>query len=203
MDIIRPARMETQRLILRPFEDRDIAPFSAYRSDPEVARYQGWEAPFSMQQAEQFVAAEKTKQHLQPGQWVQLAVEIKSTGEMIGDCAFYCLENDLQQAEIGFTLARPFQGKGYATEAIACLLDYLFGNLELHRVRANCDPENTASARLLERVGMRHEGRFVESLWFKGGWAGEDWYAILRREWEGRRSRSVEAERTGGTLPEG
>lgn len=187
MEISRPSRFETQRLILRPFEDRDIIPFSTYRSDPEVARYQGWEAPYSIQQAEQFVAAEKTRQRAQPGQWVQVAMELKATGEMIGDCAFYCLENDPRQAEIGFTLARSFQGQGYATEAITCLLDYLFGDLGLHRVRANCDPENAASARLLERVGMRHEGRFIESLWFKGGWVGEDWYALLRREWEAQR----------------
>ena len=178
--------LETPRLILRPFEDRDAAPFALYRSDPEVARYQGWEAPFSLEQAAQFVAEEKSKTPGEPGQWVQLAMELKSTGEMIGDCAFYRLSEDPRQAEIGFTLARAFQGQGYAAEAVTRLLDYLFGGLGLHRVRANCDPENTSSARLLERVGMRHEGRFVESLWFKGRWAGEDWYAVLKREWEKR-----------------
>jgi len=51
------------------------------------------------------------------------------------------------------------------------------------------DPENTASGRLLRKVGMRHEGRFVESLWFKGGWASEDWYAILRQEWQANANR--------------
>ena len=77
-----------------------------------------------------------------------------------------------------------FQGKGYATEGVLCLLDYLFGELKLHRVQANCDPENLASAHLMKRVGMRLEGQLLESFWFKGRWADEDWYAILQKEWE-------------------
>jgi RimJ/RimL family protein N-acetyltransferase len=176
--------LETPRLVLRTFEERDIVPFMRYRSDPEVARYQGWEAPYSYGQASQFVADMVAREPGVPGQWIQIALELKSSGEMIGDCAFYVLAEDSRQAEIGFTLARSHQGQGYGTEAITCLLDYLFGELNLHRVRANCDPENIASGRLLARVGMRHEGRFVDSLWFKGRWAGEDWYAMLRREWE-------------------
>ncbi len=185
--------LETPRLILRPFRERDVQPFARYRSDPEVARYQGWEAPFNPEKAARFVRGMMSRAPGEPGQWYQVAFELKSTGEMIGDCAFHRLAEDPYQAEIGFTLARPFQGQGYATEAVERLLAYLFGELELHRVRANCDPQNGASARLLQRVGMRHEGRCVESLWFKGRWADEDWYAILRREWEARRGRPTGA----------
>ena len=94
-----------------------------------------------------------------------------------------CIDADDRRAEIGFTLARQFQGQGYATEAVRCLIDTLFSSLGLHRISANIDPENFASAKLLQRVGMRHEGRFIESLWLKGHWVNEDWYAILRREW--------------------
>jgi len=176
--------LQTSRLVLRPFEDRDIEPFRLYRSDPEVAKYQGWEAPFRLDQATRFVNEMKARTPGEPGQWYQIALVLKTTGELIGDCAFQRLAEDHHQAEIGFTLARAHQGRGYAAEAVTRLIDYLFGELGLHRVRANCDPENAASARLLHRVGMRHEGRFVESLWFKGRWVGEDWFAILRREWE-------------------
>jgi RimJ/RimL family protein N-acetyltransferase len=179
-----PFHLETPRLILRAFEDRDIGPFAAYRSDPEVARYQGWEAPFSLEQAARFVNEMKAQTPGVPGAWFQVAFELKAGGEMIGDVVFKVLAEDPRQAEIGFTLARAYQGRGYAIEAVTCLLNYLFGTLNLHRVRANCDPKNETSARLMERVGMSHEGRFVESLWFKGHWADEDWYAILRREWE-------------------
>jgi RimJ/RimL family protein N-acetyltransferase len=175
--------LETKRLILRSFEERDIEPFRLYRSDPEVAKYQGWEAPYSLEQAVKFVNEMKNKVPGTQGEWFQIALELKSSGEMIGDCAFQVLAEDDQQAEIGFTLAPQFQGQGYAAEAVKCLLGYLFGDLGLHRVRANCDPDNLASKKLLERVGLRYEGRFVESLCFKGRWADEDWYAILRREW--------------------
>lgn len=182
-----PFPLETARLILRPFTERDIQPFSAYRSDPDVARYQGWAAPFSLAQAGDFVAEMIDRIPGVPGQWFQVALELKSTGEMIGDVVFQRLADSPEQAEIGFTLAPQFQGHGYAREAVSRLLEYLFCDLDLHRVRANCDPANTASARLLEGVGMRHEGRWLESLWIKGGWADEDWYAILQKEWKSQR----------------
>ena len=174
--------LETARLILRSFQEQDIEPFRLYRSDPEVARYQGWEMPFSLEQATRFVTDMNSRTPGEPGQWYQIALELKTTGEMIGDCAFLRLLEDDSQAEIAFTLARQFQGQGYAAEAVSRLIGYLFCDLKLHRIRANCDPDNAASSRLLQRIGMRHEGRFVESLWFKGCWASEDWYAILSRE---------------------
>lgn len=110
-------------------------------------------------------------------------MELKPTGEMIGDCAYVYLKDDPRQAEIAFTLAREFQGQGYASEAVTRLVAALFEDPHLHRIRANIDPANTASARVCRRLGMRFEGRFVESLWLRGEWVSEDWYAILRSEW--------------------
>jgi RimJ/RimL family protein N-acetyltransferase len=182
-----PFRLETPRLILRSFEERDALPFTAYRSDPEVACFQGWEAPFPPEEAARFVAEMMRAHPGTPGAWYQVAIELRSEEEMIGDCAF-CVSTDGRQAEIGYTLARAHQGQGYASEALTRLLGYLFSDLNLHRVHANIDPENVPSARLLERLGMRREGRFVESLWFKGRWADEEWYAILQREWMERRT---------------
>jgi RimJ/RimL family protein N-acetyltransferase len=176
--------IHTERLILRPFQEEDILPFSQYRSDPEVARYQGWETPFSLAQAAEFVAVNLVTPPGEPGKWFQVAIELKATRELIGDCAFQRLPEDSAQAEIGFTLARPFQGHGYAAEAVRCLVDCLFHHFGLHRIRANCDPANLASIHLLQKVGMRHEGRWIESLWLKGAWVSEDWYALLRSEWQ-------------------
>lgn len=176
-------RLETPRLILRPFAEKDIEAFAAYRSDPLVAIYQGWEVPYSLEQAARFVSEMQAATPGHPGEWYQLAMEIKATGEMIGDCAFQVLRWDERQAEVGITLASAYQGRGYASEGMGCLLDYLFGELHLHRVRANTDPQNTASAQLLKRLGFRHEGRWLQSLWFKGAWADENWYAILSHEW--------------------
>ena len=177
-----PLPLETTRLLLRLFEDSDVDRFADYRSDPDVARYQSWETPFSVAQAAAFVNGMKDVRPGTPGEWLQLAIQLKATGQLIGDCAFCVLADDPRQAEVGFTLARQQQGNGYATEAVRRLLDYLFCELNLHRVVAICDADNLASARLLERVGMRREGHFVENVWFKGHWGSEYSYAVLRRE---------------------
>jgi RimJ/RimL family protein N-acetyltransferase len=177
--------LKTPRLILRRFTDNDLEPFLAYRSDPEVSRYQGWGEPYTREMAEEFILEMKTRQPGEPGQWFQWAIDLRTNGEMIGDCAFYLLERDTRQAEIGVTLSRNYQGQGHAQEAILRLLEYLFGELELHRVCANCDPENTPAWQILERMGFRREGHFIESLWFKGRYASEYWYAMLRQEWPG------------------
>lgn len=87
-------------------------------------------------------------------------------------------------AYIGITLARAEWGKGYGEEASRRLLDYLFGELNLHRVVAECDVENAASFALLERLGFRHEAHLIENIWFKGGWGSKFHYAMLEREWQ-------------------
>ena len=178
--------LETPRLRLRPFADADLEAFLAYRCDPEVARFQGWEAPFPREQAQAFVASMKRVTHLAPGDWLQLALERADQPGLIGDVALHLL--DMQQAEIGFTLARSFQRQGYATEAVTRLIDHLFRDMRLHRVTATCDAKNLASIRLLERIGMRREGLFVQHVWFKGAWSSECFYAILHHEWASRRS---------------
>jgi RimJ/RimL family protein N-acetyltransferase len=176
-------KLETDRLLLRPLRMSDVQVFSEYRSDPQVACFQGWTTPYTTAQARQFIKEMRVTQPGTPGKWYQLAIEIKDGRRMIGDCAYCILESDAMQAEIGFTLARQHQGQGYAGEAVHRLLDYLLIENHLHRVRANCDAENLASARLLERLGMRREAHLIESLWFKGRWSSEYWYAVLRREW--------------------
>lgn len=175
--------LKTERLILRGFEMGDAAAFSTYRSDPQVAHYQSWDVPYTLEQAHAFIREMQEGQPGTPGDWFQIAITLKSDGQLIGDCAFCLLADDPQQAEIGFTLDRRFQGQGYGQEAITRLLNFLFTDYQLHRIQAICDAENGASARLLERVGMRREGHFIEHVWFKGRWSSEYSYAILRREW--------------------
>lgn len=174
-------RLETERLILRRFADSDLEPFLAYRNDPEVARYQSWES-CTEREATAMIEELKSLQPGTPGEWFQFAVESKETVLLVGDCALK-VDEDGRQAEVGFTLSREHQGKGYAAEAVSCLLDYAFGDLGLHRVVAITDQENEPSFALLERLGMRQEGQFVQNAWFKGRWSSEYLYAVLRDEW--------------------
>lgn len=173
----------TSRLILRSFKEGDLPGFSQYRSDPEIARYQSWNTPYSLEQAKYlFTEIGKTEPGT-PGEWYQIAIERKDHPGIIGDCGFEIKRYDRLQAEIGFSFAQQFQKQGYATEAVKGLIDYLFSTFNLHRIIAICDIENQASVRLLGRLGMRREGHYIENIWFKGQWGSEYLYAILAREW--------------------
>ncbi|MET0646105.1 MAG: GNAT family protein [Pyrinomonadaceae bacterium] len=180
-------KIESERLVLRSTADEDLAPFLAYLNDPEVARYQSW-VSYTEQQAREVIERQKGVEPGTPGQWFTFAAELKETGKMIGHVALSVKGDDHRQAEIGFTFAREYQGRGLAREAAAGVLDYAFGVLELHRVTAVADCENARSVALLERLGMRREGHFVENIWFKGAWGSEYLYAMLRKEWTARRA---------------
>jgi RimJ/RimL family protein N-acetyltransferase len=179
--------LQTNRLILRPLQGTDLEAFSAYRSDPEVARYQSWNVPFTPAQAEEFLERMESAPAGTPGVWLQLGVERRAEPGLIGDCAFQVLADDDRQARIGFTFGRAHQRQGYATEAVRRLLDFLFDDMRLHRVSAVCDARNAASARLMERIGMRREAHFLENIRFKGEWGSEYSYAMLEREWRAAR----------------
>ena len=176
------------RIRLRRFMPGDVGTFVAYRSDPQVARYQGWDAPYPRQAGEQLISGLLARHPDTPGQWFQFAMTLRSTGELIGDLGSATDAPDERQAEIGFTLRPGFTGNGYATEAAGLLLGYLFGDRGKHRVRAECDARNTASAAVLERIGMRREGWLRESTWAKGEWTDDLLYAVLAREWANRSS---------------
>jgi aminoglycoside 6'-N-acetyltransferase len=175
--------LTTERLVLRRFRPEDLAAFVAYRSDPGVARYQSWEAPYQLGQASQFLRELQTVHPDTPGEWFQFAVTLLGTDRLIGDCAAHVDADDPRQAEIGYTLAPEHQGHGYATEAVRRLVHYLLVERGKHRVSATCDDRNTRSAAVLERVGMRREGHTLESTWSKGEWASALHYAVLARDW--------------------
>jgi aminoglycoside 6'-N-acetyltransferase len=118
----------------------------------------------------------------EPGEWYQIAIEVRATGEMIGDCAFCLDEVAPGHAEIGVTLSRSHQGQGYGCEAVGRLLEYLFGELCVRKVFANCDTRNERSSHLLERLGMQITGA-ERSVPFKGEWCTERWYSISEGQW--------------------
>jgi aminoglycoside 6'-N-acetyltransferase len=183
--------LESARLLLRPFQECDAVAFSAYRSDPDVARYQGWNAPFNLHQADLFIKKMKELQPGKPGVWYQFAIERKGRTGLIGDCALHVVAGNGRLAEVGFTLAREHQRRGYASEAVSRLLDYAFDDLDLHRVIAACDVENVRSAELMKRIGMRQEGHHIENNWFKGRWSSDYLFAVLQHEWRELRKSGI------------
>jgi aminoglycoside 6'-N-acetyltransferase len=182
--------LETPRLLLRPFCKTDLDPFIAYRNDPHVYRFQGWKTPYLRADAEEFIHAMQSAVPGTPGEWLQLAIQLRDSSLpaetcLLGDVAFHVTRSNPRMAYLGYTLARSAWGKGYATEAVIKLLEYMFRVLDLHRVVADCDVENLASIRLLERLGFRREAHYVESFWLarEEKWGSEYLYAMLQREW--------------------
>ncbi|GLR15268.1 N-acetyltransferase [Chitinimonas prasina] len=176
----------TERLRLRPLTERDMASFMAYRNEPEVAHWQSFALPYSLDEAQSLFRECDASLPLMPRAWRQIAIASRLDDTLLGDCAV-CLSGDGQQAELGITLAPKHQGCGYASEAFRALFDWLFTQQGLHRVHAACDPDNHASARLLRRVGMRQEGHFKRSLWLKGQWVDDLVFGLLREEWQAQR----------------
>ena len=163
----------TARLAIRPLEVVDAPAVAGYRSDPAVARYQSWSTPYTLADAQELVGGDP-----RAAGWFQSAIVLRSDGTLIGDLGINLHEN-LQQAEIGFTLATEYQGLGYGSEAITGVLDQLFTERGLHKVSAECDARNHASARLLERVGFRREGLRRSHTWIKGEWTDDLEFGLL------------------------
>jgi len=134
----------TGRLVLRRFRSADAETLAAYRSDPDVARYQSWTPPVSIEAARATVASMAKDDPSLPG-WFQYAIERVADRAHIGDVAVRLHENR-RQADIGFTLASAYQGKGFGGEAVRGVLDHLFRVQGLHKVSARCDARNVASA---------------------------------------------------------
>lgn len=174
--------LRTERLVLRQARVDDVDAIRSYRSLPEVARFQSWS---SFDEADALCLAEE-QDGLTPntaGTWFQLVILDLASSGVIGDLALHFREDDHQQVEIGINVAPAQQGKGYAAEAIRCVLGYLFGQLGKHRVVAITDAANDPASRLFLRVGFRQEAHFLEHVWFKGSYGSEYLFAFLGRDW--------------------
>lgn len=174
--------IRTDRLLLRPLDPvADVDAVHAYQSLPEVCRYIPYE-PRSRDEVAATLAQIRSRLDAE-GQMLGLAVELTSTGELIGDVMIFWHSATHRSGEIGYVLHPAFQGHGFVTEACRALLALAFDGLGLHRVIGRVDARNDASARVLRRLGMRQEAHLRENEWFKGGWSDEIDFAILETEW--------------------
>jgi aminoglycoside 6'-N-acetyltransferase len=139
--------------VLRRMRRSDLGAFQAYRSIPELGRFQGW-SPISDPEALAFLTEMESASLFQPGQWVQLAIAEPGTGVLIGDVGLF-LSADGRTGEVGFTVAPWAQGRGIASAAVRQALLLFFAATAITRVLGITDARNTASIRLLERLGFR------------------------------------------------
>lgn len=139
---------------IRLFREADVDAFHAYRSAPELARYQGW-SPMSHDEARTFVVRMSRATRLVAGEWIQLAIAHASTDVLLGDLGIF-LSADLARGEIGFTLSANGQGRGHATRAVMAASDWFFDVNESIEIRGITDVRNIASINVLERAGFAH-----------------------------------------------
>jgi RimJ/RimL family protein N-acetyltransferase len=175
--------IETERLTLRPFTRGDVDAVFSYRGREDVCRFL-FDEPMSRQSCAEAIQLRIGQLAFEEdGDRIVLAVERKSDGVLIGEVSLILRSSDSRQAEIGYIFHPDSHRQGYATEAARALMEVGFKGADLHRIYARCDARNTASARVMERLGMRREAHFRGHVLIKGRWDEEFIYALLEDEW--------------------
>ena len=146
-----PLPHHCERVSIRRLRPSDLRAFHAYRSDDEVAKYQGWSI-MSESEAAAFLHEQSSASLSAPGHWCQFGIATRGDYQLIGDVGV-CVAEDREQAEIGFSLGAGSQGKGFGNEAIRAVLALLFMHTPIARVIAITDARNAPAIRLLERAG--------------------------------------------------
>ena len=177
----RAVLFSTPRLVVRMMRESDAPVVAAYRDDPAINVFQDWDLPYTLQQAQERLAEQAQFDQVPAGHWVNLAMVQRDdpTDTPIGDLACHVHESG-GIAEIGYTLRTEFQGRGYASEGAAALVDHVLATTEVHRVEASLDPVNVASMRVLEAIGLTFETLTRQSYPLRGRWDDDLRYAMLR-----------------------
>ncbi|MGN6665454.1 MAG: GNAT family N-acetyltransferase [Trinickia sp.] len=174
------AILATARLTLRPLRTEDAGPIFAMYSDVQFMRYWPFPAMTHIEQAVEYLA--RRIQGSATETEIVWAIELTCTRETIGTCCLFNADPVSRRAELGFGLRRPFWGQGYMTEAARAAVECGFDVLRLHRIEAEIDPRNGASARVLERLGFVKEGLLRERWMIDGQITDGAIYGLLRTD---------------------
>ena len=177
------AAIETDRLFIQRLRLEDAPALFALRADPSVSAYDSWVPYTRLDQAVQHIVEQIGAEADTEGRWIDWAIVLKENSTVIGVVETVVRSRAWGQLEIGWALLGAFRGKGYATEAARRLITFAFHEMGMHRISAECDPRNTRSVRLLERLGMRREGHLKQIIRAKGIWCDRYVYGILEHEW--------------------
>jgi aminoglycoside 6'-N-acetyltransferase len=180
------AVLKTSRLSIRRFVEDDLADLVDYRLDPEVAQYQGWDADWSLADAQRYLEHADERKLGTQGEWTQLAIVDRTSGRLCGDIGIHFIETQPSTVEVGVTMSRTSQGMGLAAEAMLSVVSWLFSDFDLHRVFAHVDERNVSARGLLTSLGFRQEAELRKADWFKGEWTTLCIYAVLAEEWPQR-----------------
>ena len=173
--------IETERLVLRPFSMKDAPEVQRLAGDRDVAaNVRDIPHPYEDGVAEQWIGSHRDK--FEHGEII-FAVTLRGDGQLIG-CIGLVVDRQSELAELGFWIGRPYWNSGYCTEASLAMLSYGFADLGLNRIHAFHLSRNPASGRVLQKLGMKREGIFRQSLKKWGVFEDTELYAILRSEFD-------------------
>ena len=153
----------------------------AYQGHPVNALYQAVK-PMSEEAAKRFLSEMAAIDFRKADGWIMFAVELSCEQRMIGEVGIFISPAPQSKGDLGWSFHPDYHQQGYATEAATVLIDYAFRERRLHRLTATCEVHNTASIRLMERLGMRRESHYRKSHFANGAWQDEYLYALLRDE---------------------
>lgn len=165
------------RLLIREIESFDASAILNYRSDAQTNQYQGW-IPENLEEVHDFIAHKIAKEFNQLDTWFQLAIVLKESYELIGDLGLHFLESEV--VELGATIAKDHHGKGYATEALKAVIDYLFNQVGKQKIKASVDPRNKASIAMIEKLGFKKEAHYKKSFFLRGEWVDDVIYGLIK-----------------------
>lgn len=171
-------RLTTPRLVLRELALEDAPAVQAWAADPEVARYMPW-GPNTPEETEAFLRGVVPTRWETPRRTFELGVVLRASGGLVGACGIRIRSPEDRVADLGYAFRRDAWGQGLATEAARALVEFGFRTLRMHRIWATCHVDNARSARVLEKVGMQHEGRLRENVLKNGAWRDSWLYAVV------------------------
>jgi RimJ/RimL family protein N-acetyltransferase len=175
--------LETERLLIRPFEPRDLESMQAIHGDPRVVQWL-YNDPRTPDEVGSLLERKIADAALAAdGDWLSAAATLREGGALVGDLVMQLVSEEHRCVEVGYIIDPACAGQGFATEAAGAFVRMSFEQFGMHRVVGRVEPRNTGSVRVLEKLGMRREAHFVENEWVKGEWQSEFVFAILDREW--------------------
>lgn len=174
-------KFKTKRLILREFKKTDWEAVQSYASIPEVVEFMPF-GPNTPKDTKKFIASAIKESKKKQRTVFEFAITLKENKALIGSCRITIAKMKTRKAYIGYILHPDYWNKGYATEAAQELLKFGFKKLKMHRIFAQCRPENEASAKVMKKIGMQYEGHLRKHTFIKGKWIDSLIFAILEDE---------------------
>jgi ribosomal-protein-alanine N-acetyltransferase len=176
-------RLETDRLILRRHVEADVPDmFRHWTNDPEVTKYLTWQPHGDIAVTREYMQARLDNYAKED--FYSWALELKATGQVIGNISVVYQQEDIQSVIIGYAMGRAWWNRGYMTEALRAVIKFFFEEVGVNRVEARHDPRNVGSGRVMQKAGMLYEGTLRQAHTNNQGLCDEACYAILAREYK-------------------